>query len=212
MGGAIHSLGNWNYFLAFFSALIESFPIIGVLVPGMNIMILIGGFWWKMHPIATIFCATFGAMLGNYAGYLLWKKYGMTIVKNYGDYVWFGQTEQKILENQIQKNGFWYIVLGKFHGTLRAFIPFVAGMSKMKSKNFWIYNAIGSFLWAIIINIIGILFVEKYEEILKNIDKIFMIIIVIFVLYLWFFQREKVQKYWSDKNAEMLEKIHNNNK
>lgn len=45
---------------------------------------------------------------------------------NYGNMIGIGKTEKKILENQMQKNGFWYIVLGKFHGTLRAFVPFIA--------------------------------------------------------------------------------------
>ena len=41
----INIMGNWNYLIAFASACIESLPIIGTAVPGMNIMILVGGFW-----------------------------------------------------------------------------------------------------------------------------------------------------------------------
>jgi len=41
----IRSLGNWNYLIAFASACVESLPIIGTAVPGMNIMILVGGVW-----------------------------------------------------------------------------------------------------------------------------------------------------------------------
>ena len=154
IGTLVQSLGNWNYLVAFSSALIESFPIIGVLVPGMNIMILVGGFWGKYHLVFTIIAASLGAMIGNYTGYLLGQKYGKHIIAEYGEYIGLGKTEQKILENQIAKNGFWYIVLGKFHGTLRAFIPFIAGASDMTKKNFWIYNAIGSIVWAIVINLI----------------------------------------------------------
>ncbi len=45
IGQFIESIGNWNYLIAFSSACIESLPIIGTAVPGMNIMILVGGFW-----------------------------------------------------------------------------------------------------------------------------------------------------------------------
>ena len=38
----IESIGNWNYLIAFSSALIESLPVIGTVLPGMNIMILVG--------------------------------------------------------------------------------------------------------------------------------------------------------------------------
>lgn len=42
IGNLITTLGNWNYVIAFASACIESLPIIGTAVPGMNIMILVG--------------------------------------------------------------------------------------------------------------------------------------------------------------------------
>lgn len=37
----IHVLGNWNYLIAFASSIIESFPVIGVLVPGQQVMLLV---------------------------------------------------------------------------------------------------------------------------------------------------------------------------
>jgi len=44
----IHLLGNWNYLIAFISSIIESFPVIGVLVPGQQIMLIVGGFFGKL--------------------------------------------------------------------------------------------------------------------------------------------------------------------
>lgn len=154
IGSLIETLGYWNFLIAFSSALIESLPIIGNFLPGMNIMILVGGFWGKTHIIGTIMVAAIGAMLGNYVGYWIGKHYGKHIIEQYGDYIGIGKTEQKILENQIEKNGFWYIALGKFHGFLRAFIPFIAGASSMGEKKFWTYNMIGSVIWAITINLL----------------------------------------------------------
>lgn len=150
----ITTLGNWNYLIAFASACIESLPIIGTAVPGMNIMILVGGFWGKTHTLFTILCAVIGAMLGNYLGYWIGKWYGHEIIEKYGDYIGLGRTEQKILSKQIEKNGFWYITLGKFHNFTRAFVPFIAGASGMKEYKFWIYNTVGSIIWAISINLL----------------------------------------------------------
>ena len=45
MKGVVETLGKWNYLLAFVSAFVESFPVIGVSVPGQNIMLLVGGFF-----------------------------------------------------------------------------------------------------------------------------------------------------------------------
>lgn len=41
IGELIKVLGNWNYLIAFLSACIESLPIIGTALPGMNVMILV---------------------------------------------------------------------------------------------------------------------------------------------------------------------------
>ena len=206
MGNLITTLGPWNYLIAFTSALAESLPVIGSLVPGMNIMILVGGFWGKMYIVETIIFASVGAMLGNYFGYFLGQKYGTKIIANYGDYVGIGVTEQKIMERQIGKNGFWYIVLGKFHGTLRAFIPFIAGAGGMHAKNFWTYNAIGSIIWATTINLIGYFFIDNYEQIVDNIGKIVTVITILVIGYLFLFQRESLKKYWEEKTREMEEK------
>lgn len=116
----------------------------------MNIMILVGWFWWKTHMFGTIFLAILWAMLGNYLGYWIGKWYGIEIIEKYGDYFGLGRTETKILHKQLEKNGFWYIVLGKFHNFTRAFIPFIAGSSGMSKKNsgstIWLARLSGQFL------------------------------------------------------------------
>ena len=83
-----------------------------------------------------------------------------------------GKTEAQILERQIEKNGFWYIVLGKFHNLTRSVVPFIAGSSGMAEKNFWLYNMIGSIIWATSIILLGIFFIDRYELILDNLGKI----------------------------------------
>ena len=87
IGTLITTLGNWNYLIAFSSACVESLPIIGTAVPGMNVMILVGGFWGKTHMVLTIVLAAFGAMIGNYLGYWIGKWYGHDIIEKYGDYI-----------------------------------------------------------------------------------------------------------------------------
>jgi len=207
IGELITTLGNWNYLIAFASACAESLPIIGTALPGMNIMILVGWFWGKTHILGTILLAALGAMIGNYIGYWIGKWYGHEIIEKYGDYIWLWKTEQKILSKQIEKNWFWYIVLGKFHNFTRSFIPFIAGASGMQEKNFWIYNTIGSIIWATSINLLGILFIDQYETILDNLGTIMMVILGLVFAYFYFFRRDSLKQYMQDKQQEIEEKI-----
>lgn len=178
IGELIHSLGNWNYLVAFASACIESLPIIGTAVPGMNVMILVGGFWARDHFFLTVLLAILGAMLGNYLGYWLGKELGKELIEKYGDWFGVGQTEEKILTKQLEKNGFWYITLGKFHNFTRSFVPFIAGTAGMLERNFWLYNTIGSIIWATSINLLGVFFIGNYQTILDNLGTIMFVIII----------------------------------
>jgi len=39
------SLWNWNYLVVFISSIIESFPVLWVVIPGQNIMLISGWFF-----------------------------------------------------------------------------------------------------------------------------------------------------------------------
>lgn len=81
----VNSWGNWNYLVAFVFSVIESFPVIGVLVPGMQVMLIVGGFFGRDHLPETIAVCAMGAIVGNFVGYALGKRYGKAFFKEYGD-------------------------------------------------------------------------------------------------------------------------------
>lgn len=63
---------------------------------------------------------------------------------------------------------------------------------------------IGSIIWAISINAIGMLFIDNYETILDNFGKIAFGIIIIIAGYIFLFQRESWWDYVKAKEAEIL--------
>lgn len=109
----------------------------------------------------------------------------------------------KYLEKIMQTKGFWFIVGAKFHNMLRAFIPYIAGASKMNTKKFWLYNMVGSTIWAICILLIGYLFVDNYETILKYLNWIFLTLLVGGLVYVFKFHRGKLDTYLQEKNKEI---------
>lgn len=82
-GRQINALGNWNYLIAFTSSIIETFPVIGVLVPGQQVMLLVGGFFGKTALWEVIVVAIIGAIIGNAIGYFLGKRYGNAFLEEY---------------------------------------------------------------------------------------------------------------------------------
>lgn len=189
MGVQVKSLGEWNYLILFLVSMSESFPFVGAVIPGMNLMVLVGGFFiakqWSIFPLAA-FLAMAGACTGNALGYFMGRYGDPDTLKRYGALFGAGPRELKWLEKQIQKNGFWFIVGGKFHNLLRSFIPYIAGSHQMSGARFWFANIFGSSIWAVAILLFGVFAVENYEVILKYLNYIILAAVAVGVgIYLW---------------------------
>ncbi|MBP6921610.1 DedA family protein [Candidatus Gracilibacteria bacterium] len=193
MGIQIKSWGDWNYLILFLVAMAESFPFVGAVVPGMNLMILVGGFFvarqWDIFPLAALL-AMVGACLGNALGYFMGRYGNPDTLKKYGAFFGAGPKELAWLEKQMNKNGFWFIVGGKFHNLLRSFIPYIAGSHKMSGTRFWVANIFGSSLWAVSILLIGVFAVENYEVILQYLNYIIIALVIGGVIIYQFKQKK----------------------
>lgn len=205
----IEGLGKWNYLLAFVSALAESLPIIGTIIPGQVVMLSVWGFYgWTgiVQFFGVLIFAILGSIISNAIWYFLWKHYGESFFEKYGVWVWIEKTELKYLKKWVNTWGAWGIIISKFHPHFRAFLPFIAGSMWFKQTRFWVYNVIASTVWATTFITIGIFFAQYYETILKYMGWTFTAILVGVLWYYWFFKRDKLMTYWKEKNAEMEEK------
>ncbi|NDK08106.1 hypothetical protein EOM39_02560 [Candidatus Gracilibacteria bacterium] len=211
----VYTLGNLNYIIVFFSGLIESFPILGVVVPGQNILLVVGGFFAKLSKenlVYVIIIASIGAILSNYLGYILGRFYGDKFFKKYGNWFGIGTTEVKYLKKGIKKWGPLGIVFGKFHNLTRAFLPFIAGSMGMSSVSFFIYNIIGSIIRAIVMIVLGVLFASYYEVIIDYMMYIMIIVTVIISIYIYKFRKKEFMQYVKEKNEELEEQYNTKNK
>jgi len=204
----INWLWNWNYIIAFFSSLAEAFPVIWVVLPWQNILLIV---WWffgqisQTNLIYIIIIASIWAIIWNFIWFILWKYYWEHFFEKY--WLWFGiwKTEVKYLKLSINKWWMWWIILWKFHPLTRSFLPFIAGSIWMKSKLFMIYNILWSIIRSSTIIILWVIFIEYYKIILEYIWTIFLVIIVLIIAYLYFYKKEALQKYLKEKNDEIEE-------
>ena len=86
-------------------------------------------------------------------------------------------------------------------------MPFIAGSMGMHTGKFWIYNIIGSILWATTIIILGVAFVTYYKIILAYISYVLAGILALVVLYIALFKRDAFKAYLREKEQEMEEKL-----
>ena len=206
----INTLWYWNYLIIFSSGLIEWFPVLWVVVPGQNILMIVWWFFWKistLNLVYSIIVASIGAIISNWIWYWLGRYYWETFFKKY--WLWFGiwETEVKYLKKWIKKWGASWIIIWKFHNLARAFVPFIAWTMKMEKKIFWIYNIIWSVLRAVSIVVLWVFFAEHYEVIIKYLWYILTWWMVVVWIYIYKFKRKEFMKYMQEKNEEIESKI-----
>ena len=199
----ISNLWYWNYLIIFVFWFIESFPLLWVAVPGQLVLIIIAWFLGFDHIYLTMACASLWAILWNYVWYKMWIHYGESFFDKYWAWIGVMKTDIKYIKKWIDSHGWLFVVLWKFHNMFRAFVPFIAGSSKMHSTKFALANIFGSILRWVVMVLLWVFFVENAEVILENIGKIILWILVVFMAYIYFFQKEKFMIYWKEKNEEM---------
>ncbi len=74
----ISVLWNLNYLIVFTSSLIEAFPVLWVVVPWQNILLIVWWFFWEIsnwNLVYVVIVACIWAIAWNYVGYWLGKIY-----------------------------------------------------------------------------------------------------------------------------------------
>lgn len=85
-------------------------------------------------------------------------------------------------------------------------MPFVAGSAGMRPGRFWLYNVVGSIVWAATIITLAVAFAWYYKTILDYVGYAFFGLMLSLVAYVWFFRREDFKKYLEEKRLEIEEK------
>ena len=206
----IEWLWMWNYLIAWISSLIEAFPVLWVVVPWQNILLIVWWFFWHIdiiHLIYIMIIWSIWAIVWNWIWYLLWKTYWDSFFSKYWNRFWIWLTEVKYIKKSIHKWWAWWIILWKFHPMTRAFLPFIAWSMWMKSIKFMIYNIIWSIIRAVTIILLWVVFFEYYKIILEYIWYIMMWIFILIGIYIYKYKKKEFMQYLHEKNKE-LEELH----
>ncbi len=126
----------------------ESLAVIGLFIPGVVAMSIIGGLVsagaLKLMP--TLIWAILGAILGDGVSYSIGRHFKQHL-PHYWPFSRFPKWLTRGKEFFVQ-HGSKSIIVGRFVGPVRPFIPVVAGMMAMNPRNFFIANVFSAIIWA----------------------------------------------------------------
>ncbi len=176
---------NFTYFCIFLLSLSESLVIVGLIVPGIAIMTIIGtlvgagyiNFW------PTLIASILGAIIGDGLSYWIGQKFQHQIR------MWWIFRRHPIIitrcEEFFNKHGRKSVVFGRFVGPVRPMIPAVAGMMKMPPTNFYLVNIISAFLWAPVYLFPGVIVGTSLSELPPEVNKKIISLLIIILFSIW---------------------------
>lgn len=182
----IKNLGIFWYWLVLIVSLLESLAFVGVIIPG-SLLVITAGFlsaYGYFDISDLIWFTAIGAVIGDGISYYFGTK-GTRFFHN----------ENKILKlshldrgkNFFKKHGIKSLFLGRFIGSIRPIISFVAGLSKMNHKSFIFWNVFSSFLWASVNLFLGYFFGEATRsiEVWSTKTEVFLLFLFLILIFIW---------------------------
>ena len=136
---------GWVVFLV---SLAESLAIVGVLVPGVVILLGAGALigsgvldFWSICAWAIV-----GAIIGDGLSYQLGRHFDYLAKR----FKWFRLHPEQLEKGHefFRKWGDVSVALGRFFGPIRAIVPLVAGLMDMPAPRFYLANVLSALAWA----------------------------------------------------------------
>lgn len=185
------ALQKGGYWVIGTVAVAEALPLIGTIIPGHTIIIL-GGFFAKLGLLniyAVMAIAATGAVAGDVFAYFLGKKYGLELLITWGRYFLVKEEQITKTEAVLNKHSGKAIIFGRWSPITRAFVPFLAGASGVRTRSFWTYDVIAGIIWAVGSVCIGYIFGSSYMLVAHAIGRFTAmgIIITFLIIFAYYF-------------------------
>ncbi len=173
----ITNLGLFSYWIIFLVAVLESIPLVGLIIPGA-IVLLFAGFLSKMGVLDLgdlIWFAGAGGILGDALAYTL----GASTRLQNRLLLKFPKKLVERSEKFIDDHGGKSILFARFIGPIRGFVPYLSGMLGMKRLNFYVWNVLSGFASAAAYLTLGWIFGQAWETALTWSSRVGFLLLVL---------------------------------
>ena len=183
---------EWIALGVFGAAFVESFALIGVVIPGVVLLAVISGMAASsLNVFELVLIAYIASFLADILSFLL----GTGISKSI-DKLWpFSKYPNLLIQGRsfVKRFGILGVFVGKFIGPIRPLLPLTAGSLGMNFKHFSIVEIFSSFLWALLYTVPGYYAGKSILD--SQFDLTWLMTIIIGIVVLLFIVRYFNRKY-----------------
>ena len=188
----VSHLGHWGYLVIFIVVVLECQALLGLVMPGES-LVLLGGFFAEQGLLNLgdlIFVISTAAILGDSIGYELGRHLGSGWLLKHGVRFGLRQAHLDRVDGIFVCHGGKAVFGSHFLHLLRALMPFVAGVHRMRYLKFLLFNAAGCIVWTTVFVSIGYLAGASWHVAAKWIGRAseivgFALLLVIALGWLW---------------------------
>ena len=186
---------EWIALGVFGAAFIESFALIGVIIPGVVLLAVISGMAAStLNVFELVLIAYVASFLADILSFLL----GTSISKSI-DKLWpFNKYPNLLVQGRtfVKRFGILGVFVGKFIGPIRPLLPLTAGSLGMNFKYFLTVEIFSSFLWALLYTVPGYYAGKSILDSEFNLNWLIAIIIgvAILIIIVRYFNRKYIEE------------------
>lgn len=186
LDGILSLLAQYGYLIVFFGVMVES---AGVPLPGETILIAAGVLAQRsgLDVGDAILFGILGAVIGDQLGYWAGRKGGRPFVLRWGRYLLITPERLRGAEDFFARHGGKAVFMARFVAGLRVFGALVAGISQMRWRTFFLYNALGGAIWATAAILVGYLLGGSLSLVEQWLGRATLLLGALFVLLLVFY-------------------------
>lgn len=173
--------GVWMYAILFIIIFAETGLVVTPFLPGDSLLFAIGAIAARgvlSLPVILIGLSV-AAIIGDALNYSIGRFFGDFVTRKFSRIVKPQYIEKT--HEFYEKYGTKTIVLARFVPIVRTIAPFVAGIAKMRYRDFGLYNVVGGIFWIVSMTMAGYVF-GNLEFIRKNFSLVVLGIVFISVL------------------------------
>ncbi|MBB4127075.1 membrane protein DedA with SNARE-associated domain [Xanthomonas translucens] len=157
-------------------AFCDAVIVLGTIVPALPLLFAIGvliGLGQISGPYAVI-SAALGALAGDALSYWVGHRWGHQL-RNYWPFKRYPQLLDRG-EAMFRRNAFKSILVARYVGAIRPFVPAVAGMMKMPLRRYFIASGVAAVSWALLFLGPGWLLGQAYDAVAAVAGRLFLVL------------------------------------
>ena len=168
--------------LVFAIAFCDAVIVLGTIVPALPLMFAIGvliGLGQISGPYA-VACAALGAFLGDALSYWVGHRWGNRLRGFWP----FSRYPQLLDRGEVlfRRNAFKSILIARYVGAIRPFVPAIAGMAKMPLRRYVMASGIASLSWALLFLLPGWVLGTAYDAVAAVAGRLFVVVTLLAVV------------------------------